>query len=324
MNPSTKPFLTYDSQLDKLANEKQLIISDYEKALQILKDIGYFSLIGGYKTPLINPMTRIYQNKTMFEDIYALYQFDQSLRELVFRYLCKIEQKMRQLISYNFSKVHGEQQTKYLNPVNYDSSPKNKSSIYKLIEILKYQALRNTDHPYILHQRSLYHNVPLWVLINTLTYGQISHFYSLLPYNLKSTISKEFPFVKERELEKYLKIFTLFRNVCAHNERLYSFRTQIDFPDTELHAKLNISKQGKQYIQGKRDFFGLVIALRYMLPKESFQEFKHALHKLVQRYYHQSQTISEDTLLSMMGFPKNWASIMRYQLHITGFHSKKT
>lgn len=31
---------------------------------------------------------------------------------------------------------------------------------------------------------------------------------------------------------RYLKILTLFRNVCAHNERLYSFRIQIDFPDT--------------------------------------------------------------------------------------------
>ena len=50
----TKPFLTY---------EKKLIITDRVKALQILKDIGYFSLIGGYKTPFINPMTRIYQNK---------------------------------------------------------------------------------------------------------------------------------------------------------------------------------------------------------------------------------------------------------------------
>lgn len=59
----TKPFLTYNSQLYKLTNEKKLIITDRVKALQILKDIGYFSLIGGYKTPFINPMTRIYQNK---------------------------------------------------------------------------------------------------------------------------------------------------------------------------------------------------------------------------------------------------------------------
>lgn len=309
-----KPFLTYKAQLDKLKNEKQLIISDHARALQILKDIGYFSLIGGYKTPFINPMTRIYQNNTTFEDIHALFQFDQSLRELIFKYLCQVEQKMRQLISYSFCNIHGEQQTEYLNPLNYNNSPKNRTSITKLIDILKYQAVKNTEHPYILHQRAVYHNVPLWVLINTLTYGQISHFYALLPYNLKSIVSKEFPAVKERELEKYLKIFTLFRNVCAHNERLYSFRIQIDFPDTPLHAKLKIDRRGKQYLQGKRDLFGVVIALRYLLPKESFIEFKHSLQKLIRKYSIQSKRISEDTLLSMMGFPKNWTSITRYKL----------
>ena len=98
----SKPFLTYDQQLDKLQNEKKLQIHDRAAAKEILKNIGYFSLIGGYKTPFINPMTRIYQNNTSFEDIYALYQFDLSLRELVFKYLCEIECKIRQLVSYHF------------------------------------------------------------------------------------------------------------------------------------------------------------------------------------------------------------------------------
>ena len=72
----SKPFLTYDQQLDKLQNEKKLQIHDRTVAKETLKNIGYFSLIGGYKTPFINPMTRIYQNNASFEDVVALYQFD--------------------------------------------------------------------------------------------------------------------------------------------------------------------------------------------------------------------------------------------------------
>ncbi len=79
-----KPFLTYDQQLEKLRNEKNLLIDDTEVAKESLKNIGYFSLVGGYKTPFINSMTRIYQNGASFNDILALYQFDLSLRELVF------------------------------------------------------------------------------------------------------------------------------------------------------------------------------------------------------------------------------------------------
>lgn len=312
--PVAKPFLTYDEQLEKLVKEKHLQIADPAYAKTILKDIGYFSLIGGYKTPFINPMTRIYQNNTAFEDVLALYYFDLSLRELVFKYLCQVECKIRQLVSYAFCSKHGEQQSAYLNPANYNNTRKNASDISYLIQLLSYNANRNKEHKYVVHQRNVYHNVPLWVLVNTLTYGQISKFYALLPFQMQSDISKEFPNVNEKELERYLKILTLFRNVCAHNERLYSFRTQIDFPDTVLHAKLGIPKKGNQYLLGKRDLFGLVIAFRYLLPRKEFLEFKRSLIRILGKYTKSSSQISEEALLSMMGFPANWKDITRYRI----------
>lgn len=136
-----KPFLTYEKQIEKLVKEKHLLISDSDFAKSVLKNIGYFSLIGGYKTPFIDPMTRIYLNNTTFEDILALYQFDLTLREIVFKYLCQIECKIRQLVSYTFCRKHGEQQAAYLNPVNYNNSQKNMADITKLIQILSYQAV---------------------------------------------------------------------------------------------------------------------------------------------------------------------------------------
>lgn len=309
-----KPFLTYEQQIEKLANEKHLQIRNPDFAKDILKDIGYFSLIGGYKTPFIDPMTRVYQNNTTFEDVLALYQFDLALRELVFKNLCKVECKIRQLVSYAFCCRHGEQQSAYLDPANYNNNRKNAADITKLIQLLSYHANRNTEHTYLTHQRNVYHNVPLWVLVNALTYGQISKFYTLLPFRMQSDISKEFPNIKERELARYLKILTLFRNVCAHNERLYSFRTQVDFPDTALHQKLGLPKKGNQYLYGKRDLFGLVIAFRYLLSKQDFLIFKRTLTHIIGCYVKSSGQISENTLLSMMGFPLNWKNITRYRL----------
>lgn len=309
----TKPFLTYDEQIEKLMMEKHLQISDIEYAKVVLKSIGYFSLIGGYKTPFINPMTRIYQNDTSFEDILSLYQFDLSLREIVFRYLCQIECKIRQLVSYSFCKKHGEQQSAYLNPNNYNNNRKNASDIAYLIQLLTYHATRNKEHKYLVHQRNVYHNVPLWVLVNALTYGQISKFYALLPFQIQSDISKEFPGVNEKDLERYLKILTLFRNVCAHNERLYSFRIQIDFPDTVLHKKLGIPKKGNQYLFGKRDLFGLVIAFRYLLSKQDFLGLKRELIHILRKNA-KGNHISENLLLSIMHFPSNWEDITRYHI----------
>ncbi len=103
----SKPFLTYQQQIQKLTIDKHLIISNVLLAEEKLKDIGYFTLIGGYKHPFRDPMTRQYLENTTFEDILALYQFDYQLRQLVFQYLCKIEGKMRNVISYAFCEIHG-------------------------------------------------------------------------------------------------------------------------------------------------------------------------------------------------------------------------
>lgn len=266
-----KPFLTYTQQINTLIQYKNLIINDQQKASSALENIGYFALIGGYKTPFINPMTRKYENNATFEDILALYEFDKNLRHLTFKYICTFESHMRQLVSYAFCQIHGENQANYLSTSSYNVTNKNQHQVQRLIKTLDYQANQNCDRAYLVHQRKTYKNVPLWVLMNTLTFGQLSHFYAYLPYNIQTDISKSFPTVNEHELGKYLETLTLFRNVCAHNERLYCYRLgNLDFPNKSIHAKLGIPQKGSQYLQGKKDLFGLVIAFRYLLSKQDF------------------------------------------------------
>ena len=50
-----KIFLTYDQQIEKLKNEKNLQIDDTEYAKKILRQTSYYSLIGGYKDIFKNP-----------------------------------------------------------------------------------------------------------------------------------------------------------------------------------------------------------------------------------------------------------------------------
>ena len=310
-----KPYLEYNQQIQKLVSQKGLVISDFDYARQKLIDIGYFSLIGGYKTPFINPMTRKYETLTKFEVIVALYQFDKNLRQLTFGYLTDIEQKIRQLISDSFCSFYGEQQTAYLSPSSYTSAPTHQRAVSKLISILDKLANRDNDHAYIVHQRNTYHNVPLWVLTKALTFGQLSKMYSLLNFRQQSNVSKAYPFVSENELARYLNALTFFRNVCAHNERLYCHRlVQQDFPDKTLHAKLRIAKRGNQYLQGKNDYFGLLISFRYLLLKEDFNIYKKNLRNIIKSYLGNSHRLPETDLLNIMGFPSNWNHITRYRV----------
>ena len=222
-----KPFITYSDQINILTQKKQLNISDLSYAEGKLHDIGYYSLIDGYKDIFYNPMTRTYVKGTDFADIVALYEFDENLRSLVFKYICHIEQKIRSLISYSFCEAFSENQSAYLNSANYNVSNKNSGDISKLISILTYEANQNTEHSYVVYQRNTYGNVPLWVIMKTLTLGQTSKMYSFMLPSIKSKVSMHYGYISEKELIQYLKVLTVFRNICAHNERLFSFETSL-------------------------------------------------------------------------------------------------
>ena len=79
-----------------------------------------------------------------------------------------------------------------------------------------------------------------------------------------------------------------------------------------MHQKLQISKRGTTYTQGKRDYFALVIALRYLLPVEEFLAYKRKLNALIQKAVQENSQITEKALLSLMGFPENWKKVSSY------------
>jgi len=311
----SKPFLTHKQQIEKLSVDKKLLITDAAKAADILSRICYYALIDGYKNLFYNPMTRQYKEGTKLEDILVLYYYDESLRNLYFRYLCHIEQRMRSLISYYFSETYSHMQVAYLTPCNYNYVPKFQKQIdYLINKVLNYEANVNINHEYVVYQRNTYGNVPLWVLMNTLTYGQISKMYTYLKTGMQSKISMPFEAVTEKELGQFLKALTNFRNICAHNERLFSFRNNTDIPDKHLHKALSIPKKGNSYKMGKNDLFSVTIAFRYLLPRNEFLDFKRQLMRLIEQYTKKSDILTEEMLLNAMGFPVNWQNITRYRL----------
>ena len=308
-----KPFLSFEAQIHYLETDKNLRIPDHEYAKTMLKRIGYFSLIGGYKLPFKNPTTQKYQDGTRFEDIVALYHFDENLRELFLKYILKIERHIRALLSYHFTEKYGEQQSEYLNPANYAMSRKNADGINRLVSALGKLANHNSDYPYINHQRQAYGNVPLWVLFNGVTFGSLSKFYGFTTQDIQSKVAKNFDKVNQKQLEQYLSVITKYRNVCAHGERLFSYQTRNDIQDTALHANLGIPKNGSQYIMGKHDLFAVVITFRYLLPSEDFTRFKASLTSVIQHYLRSPGAMSDIDLYRYMGFPSNWKKLTAYK-----------
>jgi abortive infection bacteriophage resistance protein len=114
-------------------------------------------------------------------------------------------------------------------------------------------------------------------------------------------------------LEQYLSVITKFRNVCAHGERLFSYQTRNDIPDTELQRKLGIPKNGTQYTLGKHDLFSMVITFRYLLPNDDFKRFKASLTSIIGHYLKTPGAMTETSLYQQMGFPSNWNKVTAYK-----------
>lgn len=308
-----KVFLDYQQQIEKLTKEKKLYIPDPDYAIEMLKRYSYYSLISGYKEQFKDASTSCYRPDAAFEDIVALYEFDENLRGLFLKYLQKIERQMKSYLSFYFCEKHGESQEKYLNRANYNYIKKNQKDIDRLIRILKHYTDGRTDYQYINHAAINHGNVPLWVLVNALTFGNVSKFYLLSTYDIQAKIAKNYAGINESQISKVLIVMTGFRNVCAHGERLYCYHTKQAIPNLRLHQKLDLPKNGQEYLCGKHDLFAVVIAMRYLLSDDRFLELKKELIRTIDQYLKKTSCFTESDVLRFMGFPGRWKSITRYK-----------
>lgn len=308
-----KIFSTFSKQVEWLENEKYLIISDEKYAENFLKRIGYFPLMGRYKHLFRIPLTKKYKDGTTFEEIVAQYGFDSELRELFFKYLLQIERHLRSLMSYYFSEKYGESQSAYLDINNFTNTRRTHKTASRLVATLQ-RAVTTTDYIYINYYRTKYGNIPLWVLINVLTFGNLSKMYQVFPQTLQSELCKNFGIINRRQMEQFLSVLTKFRNVCAHGERLFTYRTMDNISVLPLHRKLSIPMHGIQYQYGKKDLFAVVIAFGYLIPAGDFRTFKGKLSRLIDNVSQELTHLDNTELLERMGFPPNWKDITRYRL----------
>lgn len=303
-----KQFTTYEEQIDFLKSDKGLTITDEASAIQILKKESYFALINGYKELFKRPENKkLYISGATFNDIYALYKFDERIRLIFLKYILVIERHIKSLISYEFSLKYGNEQIAYFNANNYKYTAENLENTNKFLNKLSGIYKHSLEHKYIKHYCDKHKNVPLWVLMNVLTFGQVSQMFQCLTDSLQTSISKNFSCLRRNQVENMLIFITFFRNVCAHNERLFNFTVSKRFiPNMYIHKYMKCVDQ-----KGRNDLFALVICFKYMLDDDDFNDFSSELQGAMDRYKSESQVLSKQKLLQQMGFPQDWMRILK-------------
>ncbi|MBT2569612.1 Abi family protein [Planococcus sp. ISL-110] len=292
-----KEFASHDEQLEIL-EERGLKVADKETAKRILSRENYYALIDGYKEPFLEHDERLnpygferYQKGTEFSHLYALHSFDRKLRLLLLNELLKFEKNIKSKVAYRFSEKFKETES-FLNPDNYsvDSQHHHERDriMSTLANLIKSHKKRDkVRYPAIREFYDKHKNVPLWVLVNFLSLGQITHFYAVIDEELRDRIaadfaeeySKEYAPVrlKASDLDAILRIVFPYRNKSAHEEVLYCFHLAHPVELGDVESMLEMEKGNL----GGATVFSVLCLLKLVLAKEDYELFSRELEQLI-------------------------------------------
>lgn len=200
-----------------------VIIKNRRFAKKVLLDTNYYNLINGYKNLFLdtNSSAEHFLHGTCFEELYALSEFDRKLRILTLEYILIIEKSIKTKTAYCFSKKHGHKD--YLCYKNFECN--NATAFKQTTSLLK--SLYGKIYSNIDKEDSISHYVhdkkyiPLWVLVNTMSFADTSKFFSNLKQKDQNEIAKRVKYgVRPQELANYL-FFLLPLEIDVHMMNYY-------------------------------------------------------------------------------------------------------
>lgn len=307
-----KPFKTHRQQITILRDRGLSIDkgSQGSKVMRILEKENYYNVINGYKDPFLkkdsqylNIIPEQFEDDKTFEEIYSLYTMDRRFRSLILEYLLLIETHLKTAISYKFSEKFPESNS-YLDIQNYSTADDKiidkVSTIATLSGIIKKnikkEAFSDNKMNSIEHYLKYHQEVPLWVLVNYLTIGNVYHFYKSLDDDLSKDIAEIFAdrYVRERrhhlslstkDLRTFINFIKTFRNVCAHEERLYDLQIGPPIISKYINAynrEANINVTNDELSKG--DMFSLLFVLRFYLCKKDYDDLINQVENILDEH----------------------------------------
>lgn len=300
-----KRFKNLEEQIEIL-KYKGMRITDEEYAKNILLRENYFFL-NGYRYPFMKSSNdKTFIEGVTFEELYSLFLFDRSIRNVFFKHLLVIENNLKSIFSYQLSKKYGYKEKDYLKAKNFTQDRAKQRQVNDLLHKMKRQVRVNgAQHSATAHYITNYGYIPLWILVKVLSFGIVGELFSILKHDDQKNICEIYDLDIETMLV-YLPILSNYRNLCAHEDILYDNKTQKEIPDTIYHQLLDIQKKGQDYINGKNDLFSLLIIMHQMLSQEEFKNVTLEIEALLNNLEYNLHTIPLEKILEKMGFPQNW------------------
>jgi len=299
-------FLSYEEQVEKLREKNLLIDIDDQK---ILERENYFSIVNGYKQHFAARTEPFhFLPNTSFKELYTLYDLDRELRYIYLRKILKVEKTFASIIAYVFSKANSLDNSAYLLPDSFQKNRRTKTirtknkgkveykqvpmeyRVEKLLITLQKKVDESKDE-FVVECIRMHHAVPLWILINTLTLGDLWWFYMFMKPEQQDEVAHFFTEAYEKEygkkkkfvrdgIEVFLASVKGYRNICAHNDRFFSYKNNPGI------ANIGVLKQ----------------RLRDFLLKSDDQQLSDSIDIIFHRYRPYFKSIDFDKIKKIAGF----------------------
>lgn len=216
--------ITLDEQI-QLLRSRGMVINNEEKAKEVLSDIGYYRL-GFYWFPMEidypnkNNRNHLFKDTADFDDAVRLYYFDFKLRNILLKYLSRIEISFKTSLIYFVSNRYDSHPTWFVNPIIVNKS------FVQSFDVEVYNSKFKNNKVIARHHKKYINDkyAPAWKTIEFMTLGGVISLYTSLNNNdLKRKIASIYNINRVEVFENYIILIRDVRNVCAHGNILYDF-----------------------------------------------------------------------------------------------------
>lgn len=250
---------TIDEQIE-LLRSRGMVIKDEKKAREVLSDIGYFRL-GFYCFPFEKSYPRkdnrshLYKDGSLLSDVVDLYYFDIDLRNILLKYLFRIEVNFRTKLVYIVSGIYKDSPTWFADPsvVKREYARDFDQIIYNTI--FKRQAIIRHHHNDPKHLNDRF--APAWKTIEFMTFGMtIELFNAIQDLSVRDKIATEYGLRSGKTLSGYIETAKSLRNACSHGNTLFDF---------QLPKRIVRGPAGLMDHDERKNLVGSIMVVRYLL-----------------------------------------------------------
>lgn len=288
-----KEYQTNEELIEYLSS-KGVLISNKKDALQKIERYTYYSIVNTYKS-VFKSEKGDYLDNVHFDEIYALFEFDKELKNILLKYCLEIETVIKSLMANQISKVYGIKD--YLNISNFDSSISEKIKTILLSKINNEIEKDYNTHAAVTHYIDKYGFVPPFVLVKILTFGVASSYYGLLKQSDRQAIAKYFK-ISDKLLKQILKNLTTIRNIAAHSDRLYNYTSKF---------YLSFKLIDENYIKDNNitNLYMVIRCMEKILTEEQYANLYNSINESITKLEKNIRSIPIEKIMNIMGFPTN-------------------